>query len=55
VDTASVCSGVDAPQENGLYQTICYTISFYLFSALCSNSGQNVCSEESNCEDDQDE
>jgi len=52
VVTASVCSGVDAPQENGLYQAICYKVSFYLFGALCSNSGQNVSSEESNSEDD---
>jgi hypothetical protein len=54
VDTASVSSVVE-PQENGLYQAICYSISFYLFSALCSDAGQNVGSEESNCEDDQDE
>jgi hypothetical protein len=51
VVTASVCSVVE-PQENGLYQAICYKVSFYLFGALCSNSGQNVSSEESNSEDD---
>ena len=54
MDTASVSSVVE-PQENGLYQAICYSISFYLFSALCSDAGQNVGSEESNCEDYQDE
>ena len=54
VDTASVCSVVD-PQVNGLYQASGYSISFYLFSALCSDTGQNIGSEESNCEDYQDE
>lgn len=47
-------------QDQGLYQTICYTISFLLNEAdllnistlSCTDSGQNVSSEESNGEDD---
>jgi hypothetical protein len=47
-----VVTGSDLPQENGLYQTICYSVSFYLIFASCSDAGQNVGSEESNGKDD---
>jgi hypothetical protein len=60
VETAGVEGVVSEFQVKGLYQTICYTVSFLLNEAdllnistlSCTDSGQNVGSENSNCKDD---
>jgi hypothetical protein len=42
-------------KTRGYTKPFVIVLVFYLFSSLCSDAGKNVGTEESNCEDDQDE
>ena len=44
-----------SPKRTDYTKPFVIVLVFYLFSSLCSDAGQDICSEETNREDDQDE